>query len=345
MKAAVLRGLENMKVEDVRTPVCGDGGILIKVDSCAICKTDVKMFHVGHRDLELPRILGHEIAGTIVEVGTRIRGKFRVGDKVQMAPGVICGSCSFCKTGASNMCDNIKIIGFHYDGGFAEYVFVSPKGVENGSVNRIPPSVSFEEASLAEPIACCINALKRCRIEEGDVVAVFGAGPIGHLFAQLSILFGASKVIVVERERERLRFAEQHLQVDAIIDLASGFSRTDMMKNEIDVAIPACSAPEVLALGINILRKRGRIVFFSGLLHMHKDVLIDHNLVHYKELQILGAYGCTPEQNREALTILSTGRIKVDYLITHQISLRELIRGFRLVDAHKAMKVVVKPFM
>ncbi len=343
MKAAVLRGLENIKVGDVSTPACGDGGILIKVESCAICRTDVKMFHVGHRDLKLPRILGHEIAGTVAEVGSRIRGKFRVGDKVQIAPGITCGSCPFCKKGASNMCNSIKIIGFHYNGGFAEYMFIPAKGVENGSVNKIPPSISSEEASLAEPIACCINALRQCRVEQGDVVAVFGAGLIGHLFAQLSRLFGASKVIVVERERERLKFAEQHLQVDAIINLTSESSIINIMKNEIDVVIPACSAPEVLALGTNILRKRGRIAFFSGLLRMHKDVLIDHNLIHYKELQISGAYGCTSEQNKEALTILSTGQVKVDYLITHQISLKELIRGFRLVDAHKAMKVVVKP--
>ncbi|RJS69510.1 alcohol dehydrogenase, partial [Methanophagales archaeon] len=167
MKAAVLGGIEDLKIVDIDIPACNPGDILIKVESCAICKTDVKMFHAGHRDLELPRVLGHEVAGTIVEVGKEVAEEFKVGDRVQVAPGLPCGSCPFCIRGIPNMCDKMKIIGFHHDGGFAEYMLVPANGVHNGCVNKIPPSLSFEEASLAEPIACCINALKRCRVEPG----------------------------------------------------------------------------------------------------------------------------------------------------------------------------------
>jgi len=350
MKAGVLRGKENLKIEDIDIPSCNHADILIKVESCAICKTDVKMFHVGHRDLELPRVLGHEVAGTIVEVGKEVAEEFKVGDRVQVAPGLPCGSCPFCISGIPNMCDKMKIIGFHHDGGFAEYMLVPANGVQNGCVNTIPSSLPFEEASLAEPIACCINALKRCRVEPGDVVAIFGAGPIGHLCAQLARLFGASKIVVIEKSTQRIEFAEKNHLADVIIDSSDIGSDSveaireeiDSNSNGVDVVIPACSAPEVPVQGIKMLNKRGRIVFFSGLPYVQEYISLDHNQIHYKEIQIFGAYGCTSKQNREAVRMLSAGRLNVKYLITHRISLNELIRYFEMIDTHNAMEVVVK---
>ncbi|HJH27486.1 MAG TPA: hypothetical protein C5S37_12175 [Methanophagales archaeon] len=224
------------------------------------------------------------------------------------------------------------------------------KGVQNGCVNKIPPSLSFEEASLAEPIACCINALKRCRVEPGDAVAIFGAGPIGHLCAQLARLFGASKIVVIEKSTQRIEFAEKNHLADVIIDSSDIGSdpveaireEIDSNSNGVDVVIPACSAPEVPVQGIKTLNKRGRIVFFSGLPYGHEYISLDHNQIHYKEIQIFGAYGCTSKQNREAVRMLSAGRLNVKYLITHRISLDELIKGFEMVDTHNAMEVVVK---
>lgn len=348
MKAAVLRGKEDLKIENIDIPSCNHADISIKVESCAICKTDVKMFHVGHRDLELPRVLGHEVAGTIVEVGKEIDEEFKVGDRVQVAPGLPCGSCPFCISGIPNMCDKMKIIGFHHDGGFAEYMLVPANGVQNGCVNTIPPSLSFEEASLAEPIACCVNALELCRVEPGDAVAIFGAGPIGHLCAQLARLFGASEIIIIENSPQRIKFAEKNHLADVIIDSSDIGSdpmeaiREETNSNGVDVVIPACSAPEVPLQGIKMLNKRGRIVFFSGLPYGHEYISLDHNQIHYKEIQIFGAYGCTSKQNREAVRMLSAGRLNVKYLITHRISLDELITGFEMVDMHDAMEVVVK---
>jgi len=351
MKAAVLRGIEDLKMVDVEEPSCNSGDILIKVEACAICKTDVKMFHAGHRDLELPRVLGHEVAGTIIEVGKGVyKDEFKVGDRVQVAPGLPCGSCPFCTRGVPNMCDNMEIIGFHRDGGFAEYLLVPASGVQNGCVNKIPPSLSFEEASLAEPIACCINALELCRVEPGDVVAIFGAGPIGHLFAQIARLFGASEIIVIENSPQRTEFAEKNNLTDVIIDSRDididpvEAVREETNINGVDVVIPACSAPDVPVQGVKMLNKRGRIVFFSGLPYRYENISLDHNLIHYKEIQIFGAYGCTSEQNWKAVRMVSTRRIAVKYLITHCISLDELIKGFELIDTHNAMEVIVTSF-
>ncbi len=346
MKAAVLVGIENLKMVDIDIHSCSPGDILIKVEACAICKTDVKMFHVGHRDLELPRVLGHEVAGTIVEVSKELEGKLEEGNRVQVAPGLPCGSCPFCFSGVPNMCDRMKILGFHRDGGFAEYMLVPANGVRNGCVNKIPPSLSFEEASLAEPLACCINAQALCRIRPDDSVAIIGAGPIGHLNAQLARLLGASKVIVVEKSPQRIEFAERNNIADFIID-SKEIDPVDVIREEtnnsgVDVVIPACADPEVPFQSVKMLNKRGRIVFFSGLPHGYENISLDYNLIHYKELQIFGAYGCTSEQNKEAVRLLSAGRLNVKYLITHRVGLDELTKGFEMVDTQKAMEVVVK---
>jgi L-iditol 2-dehydrogenase len=346
MKAAVLVGIEDLQVADVHTPSCSPGDILIKVEACAICKTDVKMFHVGHRDLKLPRVLGHEVAGTIVEVGKEVEGELEEGNRVQVAPGLPCGSCSFCISGVPNMCDCMEILGFHRDGGFTEYMLVPANGVRNGCVNRLPPSLSFEVASLAEPLACCINAQTLCRVRPGDTVAIIGAGPIGHLNAQLARLLGASKVIIIEKSPQRIEFAERNNIADSIID-SKEIDLVDVIREEtnnrgVDVVIPACADPKVPVQSVKMLNKRGRIVFFSGLPHGYENISLDHNLIHYKEIQIFGAYGCTSEQNREAVRLLSAGRLNVKYLTTHRIGLDELANGFEMVDTQKAMEVVVK---
>jgi len=174
---------------------------------------------------------------------------------------------------------------------------------------------------------------------------IFGAGPLGHLHRQLAHIYGASEVILIENSPERIAFAKK-IGVDYLIDSTKDdpVEAVKEITGGADVVIPACSDPEVLAQGIEMLNKRGRIVFFSGLPHGYENIPLDHNMIHYKELQISGAYGCTSEQNRKALKILAARKIAVEELITHQISLDELINGFELVDAHKAMEIVVTSF-
>lgn len=346
MKAAVLKETGHLDIEEMVVPRCQDGEVLVKVGACAICKTDTKMYHFGHRDLRLPRVLGHEIAGIVAHVGKGITG-FQPGDRVQVAPGIPCGNCLFCLKGICNMCESMSIIGFHCDGGFAEYIVVPASGVRNACLTRIPDRLSLEEAALAEPIACCINAQELCKVEPGDVVVVFGAGPIGHLHTQVSRLLGAAQVILVERDPRRIAFAESS-SVDIVLDSTKSdpiegvLNRTE--GKGANVVLCSCSAPDVPLQGINMLAKRGRISFFSGLPHGHENICLNHNLIHYKEIQIFGAYGCTSEQNSKAITMLARGGIKVDWLITHRISLDGIADGFKLVDDHTAMEVVVTEF-
>ena len=209
MKAAVLNGRESLVIQEVETPNCGVGEVLIRVKSCGICKTDVKCYMKGQYDLQLPRILGHEITGVIEAVGEGVED-FKKGDRVQVFPGIPCGECEFCKKGMDNLCDDIKIMGFNYDGGFAEYVLVPCQGVENGIFNPIPEDITFEEASMAEPLGCSVNMQEKLEVSTGDSVVIFGAGRLGILNGKLAKSRGAAKVILVETNENRLSMARAY---------------------------------------------------------------------------------------------------------------------------------------
>lgn len=346
MRAVVLKDVGNLMVTDVNIPICQAGDVLVKVEACAICKTDTKMYRVGQRDLRMPRILGHEISGVVVQVGQHVSGICE-GERVQIAPGLPCGNCYFCLKGMTNLCDTMLIIGFHYDGGFAEYVLVPQNGIENGCLSTVPEGLTFEEAALAEPIACCLNSQRLCGVGVGDIVAILGAGPLGHMQAQVARSLGATAIAIIERDASRLSFAENGTY-DWFMDASHSDPVVEVLERTqgrgVDVVLCASADPQVPLQGISMLRKGGRISLFSGLPYGAEQILLDHNLVHYKQLQLYGAYGCTSEQNRTAIDMLAGRKINVDWLITHRIPLDEIVGGFTLVDNHNAMVAVVTQF-
>ena len=209
MKAALLKSPGVMELEDLPMPECPPGGALLKMVACAVCGTDVKMLQQGHRDLAYPRILGHEIVGRIAEID-RACG-LKEGDLCQVWPGIACGRCGPCLQGADNRCRNMKIMGFNFDGGFAEYMALPGQSLSRGA-NLLPENFDPALATLAEPLACCINGQELTRVSEGDVVLIYGAGPIGALHALLAELKGAGKVIIAEKLPERIREIEKHTQ-------------------------------------------------------------------------------------------------------------------------------------
>ncbi|HPP67388.1 MAG TPA: alcohol dehydrogenase catalytic domain-containing protein, partial [bacterium] len=205
-KAALLRDIEDLMIVDREIPQIHAGEILIRVKSCAICGTDIKVFHHGHKHIVFPRITGHEISGVIEKIGPEVK-KFNVGNNVTIAPAIPCGECYYCRQGWQSMCDNLKTIGYQFDGGFAEYMIVPDVAVSNGCVNLIPEGLNFDQAALTEPLACVINGQQLSKTEMGDVVLIIGAGPIGCLHAELAKNIGASKVILADVEQNRLDMA------------------------------------------------------------------------------------------------------------------------------------------
>ena len=190
MKALRFYAPDDLRLEDVPEPECGPDEVKMRVRNCSTCGTDVKIRHNGHQNLTPPRIIGHEIAGEIVEVGAEVNASYgtqwQVGDRVQVIAAVPCGDCYECSKGWMEVCQNQTSVGYQYDGGFAEFMIVPRQVLKVDGLNRIPDNVGFDEASAAEPFACAINAQEQLGIEPGDTVVVFGAGPIGCMHIRIA---------------------------------------------------------------------------------------------------------------------------------------------------------------
>lgn len=344
MKGAILKEIEKLEIEDVEIPKVGENEILIKVKSCAICGTDIKVFHHGHKHIVFPRITGHEVSGIVVNVGKNVK-EFKEGDRVAVAPAIPCGKCYYCRKGQQTMCDNLKAIGYHYDGGFAEYMLVPENAVLNGCVNKIPSNLSFEIASIAEPLACVINGQILSRIETGDTVLILGAGPIGILHALLAKINGAGKVILADISPERIKEAE-----------FTGAILIDMSKSDIfeevreitdghmaDRVIVAVGSRQAQEISLKLVAKRGSINFFGGLPKESPFIQFDSNLLHYGEFFVVGTHGSTPIHNKIALELLSSGRIEGEKLITHKLPLERIIEGYKIVENKRGLKVLILP--
>lgn len=341
MKAAVLQAPGKLELKEAKALSCPEGGLLLKTRACSICSTDVKMYHHGHRDLAYPRILGHEVAGEVVE--SRSGGGFKPGDRVQLFPGICCGECPSCRRGAENQCHHIGIIGFNYDGGFADYIAVPPQSVTGGGVNRLPDGLSYEEATLAEPLASCINSQQLCNVSAGDSVLILGAGPLGLLQAMLAKHNGATKIIIAEPLAARLvisGFAAVDRMVDINKEELAKVVARETGGYGVDVILAASGEADVATLP-PLLAPRGRLCLFSGLPRQGAVVPLDANLIHYRELSITGAYGSTAAHNRMAVELIASGEIPVTRLITRRFRLDEIEEGMAYTAGRVGLKAVI----
>jgi len=349
MRAAILKAPECLVVEEVSTPKCPPGGLLVKTRVCSICTTDVKMFYHGQKDLVYPRILGHEFTGIVVE-NQSYNTKFKIGTRVQVAPGVSCGECIYCRRRADNQCEHIRIIGFNYDGGFAEFLAIPPQSVRSGAVNIIPDELSFEEAALTEPLACCLNGQELAGVTDGDTVLIFGAGPIGCLHAMLARARGAIHVLIAECLQNRIKMAAS-TKADRIINVCNGNDETirKVVEEEtegrgVDVILLACPESTTAYPLLELLAPRGRICLFSGLPPENALIHLNANSIHYRDISIVGSYGCTAAQNSVALKLIASGEVKVDWLITKRISLDQIHEGIKYAAQREGLKAIVTEF-
>ena len=345
MWAAVYEGKEKIQLREVDDPPLPDNGLLLRVEACAICGTDVRTFHHGHRSRQPPWIIGHEIAGQVVDIAPDVQ-HLAVGDRVTVAAAVPCGRCRFCRRGWRNMCSAVKAHGNHYPGGFAEYMAVMPEVIEQGAVNRIPDHVSSDEAAITEPLACVINGQELVNVSMGDTVAIIGAGPIGCLQVEIARARGATRIIHLELKETRL---EQARAFGA--DVYINASLEDPVKKVLeatggqgaDVLIVACPSKEAQIQALQMANVRGRISLFGGLPKSDPQIKFDSNIVHYKELAVFGAFTSSPEQNQKALALIAAGRINTQALITHKLPLADLVRGIEIIERGEGLKVVVNP--
>lgn len=339
---------EDLRLEDVPEPTCGTDEVKIRVKNCSTCGTDVKIRKNGHQNLTPPRIIGHEIAGEVVEVGSGVAGDWKPGDRVQVIAAVPCGKCHECRKGWMAVCQNQTSVGYQYDGGFAEYMIVPREVLAVDGMNRIPDGVGFAEASAAEPFACAINAQEQLGIEPGDDVVIFGAGPIGCLHVRIARgVHRAGRIILVDINSERLKMSADAVKPDVVINASEVNIVEEILKltggRGADVIITATPANITQEQAVSMAARNGRISFFGGLPKTNPAITLDSNLVHYRQLHIHGANGSAPEHNRRALDYIASGEVPVADLITRRIRLRDVMDAFGIVERGEAIKVTVEP--
>ena len=345
MKVARLYAPGDLRVEDAPIPEAGPGELVLRVGSCSTCGTDAKIFRFGHHHISLPRVLGHEVAGEVSEVGPDL-GTWSVGDRVQVIAAIPDGVCHFCRRDQQTVCEDLESIGYQYDGGFAEFMRVPRKVLAVDGVNRIPDHVPFEQASLTEPLACVLNGQELARVGPGDSVVVLGAGPIGCLHVRLARARGAAIVALADVNEGRLELAaraEPDVSIDSSKDDPIDAVRKLTDGRGADVVITATGVGSAQEQALEMAAPRGRISLFGGLPKDDSTIRFDSNLVHYRELSVFGAYGSAPRHNREALRLIANGEVRVDDLITHRVPLAEVHRAIDTVIAGTGLKVVVEP--
>lgn len=343
MKAVVVRAPMEFDIEDVPVPELPEGGLLLKVKACGLCGSDLRTLRSGHRKVTFPWIIGHEICGTVVELGSGYQGKWGKGDLLAVGPLAFCGVCDFCLTGEYELCENYLEIAQAWPGGFAEYIAIPQECVRLGTMDSVPDGLDPAYAAICEPISSSIHAQEKGQVGLGDTVVIIGTGPVGCIHTSLARARGADKVFVADIVDERLRLVEA-FEPDATINA----SKTDLVEevrrltNHIgaDVVVTATPAPIAQVQAVEMARKGGRVLLFGGLPKDQSKPGVDMNIVHYNALHLIGTTIFSPKHYRLALKFVASGRIPVDRLVTHRFPLSEFKQGAMLALEGKVLKAV-----
>ena len=345
MKAAVYHAPGDIRIEDRQDPVPAMDNLVVKVDACAICGTDVKLATAGHPRCHPPRIIGHEMVGTIIHVGTAIK-EFTVGERITLATTVACGNCRYCRMGLGNLCPDSKPISFDFDGAFANYLAVPPLALAGGNVIKVPAGIPDEIAALCEPLSCVANALELAGFAAGDNVLVIGGGPLGALHVALARAMDAGEVMIVQRSEPRLSMLRALAGITVIDgkteDAAAVVAKKtrDLGADIVSVCAPAKDAQEQ---ALRFARKGGTVSLFASLPKGKSDIVLDSRTIHYSELKIVGASDSRPEHVQQVVDLMAEGRLELGGLVTHHTSLARFHEGIEWMLEKKSLKVVVHP--
>jgi L-iditol 2-dehydrogenase len=346
VRAATYYAPGDIRLEQIAEPDVAPGEIKLRVRACSTCGTDVKISRSGHPNMTPPQVMGHEIAGEIVDIGAGVDG-WAVGDRVQVIAAIPDGTCPDCLAGHQAICPNQLSMGYQFPGGFADFMIVPREVLAVDGVTRIPENLTFAEASLAEPLACVLNGQELARVGEGDTVVVIGSGPIGCLHVRLARARGAARVILIDLNPDRLAAAAALVHPDLTVatetqePVAAVLAATG--GRGADVVITAAASGAAQEQGLRMLARRGRLSLFGGLAKDAPDITVDANLVHYRELTLVGVNGSTPAHNKRALELIASGAVPVADLITHRLPLDDVLDAIEIVARGEAIKVTIEP--
>jgi L-iditol 2-dehydrogenase len=345
MKAAVLYGKEDVRVEEIAPPALKPGEVRIQIEAALTCGTDLKVFKRGYHAKMIvpPAVFGHELAGTICETrsaefGTRSE-EWRVGDRVVVANSAPCGECFHCKAGQDNLCEDLLFL----NGAYTESIVV-PARIVQKNLLRLKPETEYRDAALVEPLACVVQGVEDTQLCTGQHVLVLGAGPIGLMFVALAKHLGCD-VTVAGRREVRLRAAER-LGAARVIDIGDGHNLVtkvrDTTKTHFDAVIEAVGRPEVWEAAVHLVRKGGAVNFFGGC-PSGTTITLDTTLIHYSNLTLLASFHHTPRTIRRALEFIEARVVHSRDFVDGECPLSQLPELLRQMAAgNHAVKTLIR---
>lgn len=355
MKAAVYRAMDEVRTETVPVPEIGVGEVLVRVDTCGICGTDLKKIHTGSHSA--PRVFGHEMAGTVAAIGEGVRG-FAVGDRVMAFHHIPCGQCFYCRKKTFAQCETYKKVGTTAGvgepagGGFAEYIrvmdWIVGDGVTPAGLIHVPEDIPFEQAAFIEPVNTCFKAVKLLALEPDDTVLVIGQGSIGIILAALAAQTGATVLtsdMYPERHAIAAGFGLRH-PLDARGDVVAACKAATEGRGA-DVALVAVGADTLIATAMAAVRPGGRVMLFAST--QHGTAPFDPAAVCMDEKTLMGSYSASVAIQQEGIELVfegyRSGKLDFTKLISHRFGLDEAAEAVRLASnpVAESMKIVLKP--
>ena len=341
MRATYFLGNKEFETKEIELRALQDDEILLRVEACGICGTDVHIYHgdKGSAEVVPPVVLGHEVAGTVEKIGSSVT-TFKVGDRVAVDPNIYCGKCHYCRIGKKHLCKNLQAIGVNMDGGFAEKCIVPET-----QCYRLSDDIPVRFGAMAEPLACCIHGIDLAEIRAGDTVCVIGGGAIGMMMLQLARQSGASKVIL-SAPGEWKHDVGLELGADAVID-----PRKENLQQRIfeelqepgaDIVIECVGTELSVAQAFSVTKRGTRVVLFS-VPKAGATYSLDLGDVYKKELTICGSF-INPDTQGRAVEMINNGRILLEPIITHSYGVEQLEEGILKQMSKDSIKVIIEPW-
>ncbi len=335
MNAAVLRGKEDLRIERVPVPEAGPGELIIRVGAALTCGTDLKVYRRGYhaKMLTLDRLFGHELAGTVHEIGSGVT-YFSVGDRVVPLNSAPCDTCFFCRNGQQNLCEDLLF----NNGAYAEFIRV-PRRIVGKNTLHIPDAMPFEHAALTEPLACVMRGLEESNAHAGQTAIVLGAGPIGLLFIHAASLQGLHVIAVVKRKDQIATAkhfgAKQVIRISDVSDPVAAARSLTPEGRGADVVFEAVATPESWQWSVKMARKGGVVNLFGGP-PAGTSVAFDTNLIHYSDLTLKASFHHTPGTARRAFDMLASGQFLCQDFLTGVATIEDIPNVFRSMLARPA---------
>lgn len=329
---------EDIRIEEMPTPEIGEDEILVEMKACGICGSDLMDWYLKNR---APLVLGHEPAGIIAKAGSKVEG-FKVGERVFVHHHVACLTCYYCIHGDYTLCEQFHKT--HIEpGGFSEYFRVPAPNLQIDTL-KIPKPLSFEEATLIEPVGCCLRTLKKCKVQAGDSVAIIGAGSAGVIHTALMKIFGAAKIIVSDLIDYRLKMAEKFgadVTVNPEKEDPIAVVRAETDGRGVDLVVVAAPSIDAYKTGVGVCRRGGRLCVFAST-SPGEYLPVSPKELFFSEIQIIPSYSTSHLETRAALELIKSGRIDAKGLITHRFPLTDTAEAFKTaLKNKKSLKVIV----